>query len=97
MRSDAVLAAALQQGEHADGTKCNLLPEPPAALGKGHGQALAKAGATVVGTATSEKGAEAITKAIADAGAKGAGRVLDARDAAQCAKWFRRTAPWRFS
>jgi 3-oxoacyl-[acyl-carrier protein] reductase len=54
-------------------------------IGEGIAQALARAGATVIGTATSEKGAEAISKAIADAGAKGAGRVLDVRDAAQCA------------
>jgi 3-oxoacyl-[acyl-carrier protein] reductase len=47
-------------------------------------QALAKAGATVVGTATGEKGVEAIAKRIAEAGAKGAGRVLDVRDAAGC-------------
>jgi len=47
--------------------------------------ALARAGATVVGTSTSEKGAEAITKAVADAGGKGSGRVLDVRDSAQCA------------
>ncbi len=47
--------------------------------------ALAKANATVVGTSTSEKGAEAITRAIADLGGKGAGRILDVRDAAQCA------------
>ena len=47
--------------------------------------ALARSGATVVGTSTSEKGAEAISKAVADAGAKGAGRVLDVRDSAQCA------------
>ncbi len=47
--------------------------------------ALAKSGATVVGTSTSEKGAEAITRAIAEAGARGAGRVLDVRQAAQCA------------
>ncbi|HST00199.1 MAG TPA: 3-oxoacyl-ACP reductase FabG, partial [Usitatibacter sp.] len=38
-----------------------------------------------VGTSTSEKGAEGISKALADAGAKGAGRVLDVRDAAACA------------
>src|SRR5206468_1645945 len=37
-----------------------------------------------IGTSTSEKGAEAISKALADAGAKGAGRVLDVRDAARC-------------
>ena len=47
--------------------------------------ALGKSGATVVGTSTSEKGAEAISNAITAAGAKGAGRVLDVRDAAQCA------------
>jgi 3-oxoacyl-[acyl-carrier protein] reductase len=46
---------------------------------------LAKAGATVVGTSTSEKGAEGITRAIAEAGGKGAGRMLDVRDSAACA------------
>jgi 3-oxoacyl-[acyl-carrier protein] reductase len=47
--------------------------------------ALAKANATVIGTSTSDKGAEGITKAIAELGGKGAGRVLDVRDAAGCA------------
>jgi 3-oxoacyl-[acyl-carrier protein] reductase len=47
---------------------------------------LAKAGATVVGTATSEKGAEEITRALSSQG-KGAGRVLDVRDASQCASF----------
>jgi len=54
-------------------------------IGEGILQALAGAGATVVGTSTSDKGAEGIAKALADRGAKGAGRVLDVRDAAQCA------------
>ncbi|MGZ5078703.1 MAG: 3-oxoacyl-ACP reductase FabG [Usitatibacter sp.] len=54
-------------------------------IGEGILQALAKAGATVVGTSTSEKGAESIGRAIADAGGKGAGRVLDVRDAGMCA------------
>jgi 3-oxoacyl-[acyl-carrier protein] reductase len=53
-------------------------------IGEGILQALAKAGATVVGTSTSAKGAEAVTAWLAGAGAKGAGRVLDVRDAAQC-------------
>jgi 3-oxoacyl-[acyl-carrier protein] reductase len=44
---------------------------------------LAKAGATVVGTATSEAGATEIGRALGAAG-KGEGRVLDVRDAAQC-------------
>ena len=54
-------------------------------IGEGILQVLAKAGATVVGTSTSDKGAEAISKALAELGAKGAGRVLDVRDTAQCA------------
>ena len=54
-------------------------------IGEGILQALARAGATVVGTSTSEKGAAAIAKALADGGAKGAGRVLDVRDSAGCA------------
>ena len=54
-------------------------------IGEGILHALAKANATVIGTSTSEKGAEGISRALADAGAKGAGRVLDVRDAAQCA------------
>jgi len=53
-------------------------------IGEAIAGALAKAGATVVGTATSDKGAESITQKVAAQG-KGAGRVLDVRDAAQCA------------
>jgi 3-oxoacyl-[acyl-carrier protein] reductase len=49
-------------------------------------EALARANATVIGTSTSAKGAEAVSKALADLGAKGAGRVLDVRDSAQCAE-----------
>ena len=54
-------------------------------IGEAIAHALAKANATVVGTSTSEKGAEGISRALADAGDKGAGRVLDVRDAAACA------------
>ena len=54
-------------------------------IGEGILNALAKANATVVGTSTSEKGAEGISKALADMGAKGAGRVLDVRDTSACA------------
>ena len=57
-------------------------------IGEGICAALAKANATVIGTSTSEKGAEAITKAIADLGGKGAGRMLDVRDPAQCASFI---------
>ena len=47
-------------------------------------EALGKAGATVVGTSTSDKGAEAISNRVAEIGAKGAGRVLDVREATAC-------------
>ncbi len=48
-------------------------------------QALARANSTVIGTATSEKGAEAIAASLAKQGARGAGRVLDVREVAGCA------------
>lgn len=54
-------------------------------IGEGIARALAKAGATVVGTSTSEKGAQGVTEALAAAGGKGAGKVLDVRDTAACA------------
>jgi 3-oxoacyl-[acyl-carrier protein] reductase len=54
-------------------------------IGDGILHALARANATLVGTSTSDKGAEAISKALAELGAKGGGRVLDVRDAAACA------------
>jgi 3-oxoacyl-[acyl-carrier protein] reductase len=54
-------------------------------IGEGIARTLAQANAAVIGTSTSEKGAEGISKMLADAGAKGAGRVLDVRDAAACA------------
>ena len=54
-------------------------------IGEAIAHALAKANATVIGTSTSGPGAEGISKALAEAGAKGAGRVLDVRDAAACA------------
>jgi 3-oxoacyl-[acyl-carrier protein] reductase len=44
--------------------------------------ALGKAGATVVGTATTESGAEAISNRLREAGIKGAGVVLNVADAA---------------
>ena len=44
---------------------------------------LAQAGATVIGTATTEAGAAAISEALAAEGLKGEGRMLDVRDATQ--------------
>lgn len=52
-------------------------------IGQGIALALGRAGATVAGTATSESGAQAITQALAQAGIRGAGFVLNVTDAAQ--------------
>jgi len=54
-------------------------------IGEAIAVALSRLGATVVGTATSDAGAERISRMIAEAGGKGAGRVLDVREAAACA------------
>jgi len=53
-------------------------------IGRAIALELSRAGATVVGTATTEQGAAEIGKALAGAGATGEGRRLDVRDAAQC-------------
>ncbi len=53
-------------------------------IGRAIALQLAADGATVVGTATSETGAQGFGDALVQANAKGAGRVLDVRDAAQC-------------
>ncbi|HEX2826124.1 MAG TPA: 3-oxoacyl-ACP reductase FabG [Burkholderiales bacterium] len=52
-------------------------------IGRGIGIALAKAGASVVGTATGESGAKAFADALAAEGLKGAGIVMNVTDAAQ--------------
>jgi 3-oxoacyl-[acyl-carrier protein] reductase len=52
-------------------------------IGRAIALALAKHGASVVGTATTDPGAQGISEALAQAGARGAGRVLQLRDAAQ--------------
>ena len=55
---------------------------------RGIGQAilfeLARRGATVIGTATSATGAQAIAKALTNAGLTGEGMALDVTDPAQC-------------
>ncbi len=58
-------------------------------IGKEIALALGKAGATVIGTATSPGGAENITAYLAEAGYQGGGRVLDVSDpvsVADCTK-----------
>lgn len=52
-------------------------------IGKGILAALARSGATVIGTATSEAGAEAISADISTAGSQGAGMTLNVNDAQQ--------------
>ena len=46
-------------------------------IGKAISEALGTQGATVIGTATTEQGADAITRRLADAGIKGEGMCLD--------------------
>ena len=53
-------------------------------IGRAIALELARQRALVIGTATSEVGAQAIGEALVAAGGKGAGRVLDVRDARQC-------------
>ena len=53
-------------------------------IGRAVALELARMGATVVGTATYEGGAEAISAGFAEAGAKGCGMVLNVTDAASC-------------
>jgi 3-oxoacyl-[acyl-carrier protein] reductase len=52
-------------------------------IGRGIGIALAQAGATVVGTATSAAGAESFRQALEAEGLKGTGIVMNVTDAAQ--------------
>jgi len=52
-------------------------------IGKAIALELGKMGATVVGTATSESGGEAISAYLKEAGVKGAGMALNVTDAAQ--------------
>jgi 3-oxoacyl-[acyl-carrier protein] reductase len=53
-------------------------------IGAAIADALGRAGAVVVGTATTEGGAAAITRRFQDAGLKGQGVRLDVADAARC-------------
>ncbi|MEY3202037.1 MAG: hypothetical protein RIR70_1587 [Pseudomonadota bacterium] len=54
-------------------------------IGRATALALGGGGAVVIGTATSESGAAAITAALNDAGIKGRGAALDVTDAQACA------------
>lgn len=49
-------------------------------IGKAIAEVLGRRGATVIGTATTEQGAQAISAALRDAGIKGEGKVLNVTD-----------------
>ncbi len=51
-------------------------------IGQAIAEQLSRAGATVIGTATSQTGADGISHRLAEIGASGRGAVLDVRDAA---------------
>ncbi|MCO5107663.1 MAG: 3-oxoacyl-ACP reductase FabG [Burkholderiaceae bacterium] len=53
-------------------------------IGRAIALELGRQGATVIGTATTEAGAQAISAALAEAGVTGRGEVLDVTDAARC-------------
>ena len=61
-------------------------------IGEAIAVALARAGAVVVGTSTTDKGAERITHVLAECGGQGDGRVLDVRDSAACTAFADRVA-----
>lgn len=61
-------------------------------IGESIAVSLARSGATVVGTSTSDKGAELVSRVIGETGGKGAGRVLDVRDSAACSAFADKVA-----
>lgn len=73
MSSDALKSTVLD-GEVA------LVTGASRGIGKATAQALGHAGATVIGTATSDKGAAAISEYLKADGIKGAGQVLNVAD-----------------
>src|SRR5512137_622878 len=78
MKATGVFASDALAGEVA------LVTGASRGIGAAIADALASAGAVVVGTATTETGAAAISQRLGAAGLKGEGVVLDVADAARC-------------
>ena len=69
---------------HSNQARVALVTGATRGIGRAIAVALGAQGHTVIGTATTEEGASAITAALASAGVKGEGRVLQVNDAAAC-------------
>jgi len=69
--------------EHALAGEVALVTGASRGIGQAIVEQLLRAGATVVGTATSAAGAESIDARVAQLGGRGGGSVLDVRDAAR--------------
>jgi 3-oxoacyl-[acyl-carrier protein] reductase len=70
--------------QHGLAGQCALVTGATRGIGAAILQRLCVAGATVIGTATTEAGVASIQKSIDDAGAKGLGVMLNVTDASQC-------------
>ena len=77
-----MLQGQIVQGVDLEG-QIALVTGASRGIGQAIALALAGAGATVVGTATSDKGAQAISAYLAEAGVKGRGMKLNVTDAAE--------------
>jgi 3-oxoacyl-[acyl-carrier protein] reductase len=78
VNDNAVFSAAALRGEVA------LVTGASRGIGRAVLDALAHAGATVVGTATTEAGAAGISQRLGELGATGCGLILNVRDRAGC-------------